>query len=394
MSNILQVCLYNTEAESSAPLRAQITSLNFVRLVAEAKSPEQLAGMLHEAGINLIFFHLDPDQASALEVVDQVATRFPEIALIGISHVTAPDAILATIRAGCDQFVCEPIDSVDLATAVSRVASKRLLTRSKSRRICVVGASGGAGTTSIACNLAMEVAHLTDKPCGLVDMDFQFGDAAINFDCDPKYTFYDLAESGGHVDRTVLAGVLTSLPCQVHLLARPDKVEQCEAINADVVHHTLDLMATVYETTIVDLPRHVDPSITAALGQADLIIIVCQLLVPSIRNVNRYREMLLRLGIPEERIEVVVNRGDSSGGRITSKDLEETIGKPIFASIPNDYQFVSRSLDFGRPIAAIDRGNPVRAAIGKMGRRILGDAVQESGKTGARRGLLGRLLAK
>jgi pilus assembly protein CpaE len=100
------------------------------------------------------------------------------------------------------------------------------------------------------------------------------------------------------------------------------------------------------------------------------------------------------MGVPEERIEVVINRSDGKSGRLTERDVEETLKKPVFAIIPNDYQFVARSIDFGRPIAALDRNSPVRAAIRKMARKIVtGPAVKPPEKE-ARKGLFSRLLSK
>ena len=145
---------------------------------------------------------------------------------------------------------------------------------------------------------------------------------------------------------------------------------------------------------MVDLPCLIFPCSFAALSLAELILIVCQLLVPSIRNTNRFFESLVKMGIPAEHIEVVVNRGDSSGGRITIKDLESLIKKPVYACIPNDYRFVAESLDIGQPIASTDLNNPVRREIRRMAGRIVGSAGTGAAEGGARRGLLGRLLSK
>jgi len=396
MSNLLHVCIYNTDPEASKMLQTQIGNLNFVRLVAEVDNPDELANLLHRATINLIFFHLDPDPDPVVAVIDQVSTKFPELALIAISHRSGPEAILAPMRAGCDQFVCEPIEPADLANAVSRVASRRLFSNTKSRCICVMGASGGNGTTSIACNLAMEIGNLVDRECALVDLDLQFGDVALNFDSEPRYTIHDLAESGHELDRAVLSSTITTLPCKVALLARPDTIEQAEAITPDVIHRVLELMTLTYENVVVDVPGNFEPRTIAALGQADLILIVCQLMVPSLRNAKRLMDALTHLGVPRERIEVVINRGDGKSGRITEADVESTMKKKVFAVIPNDFQFVARSIDFGRPIAAIDRNSPVRTAIRKIARK----AVTERNHTASsepkeeKKGLISRLLSK
>ncbi|MFQ5591966.1 MAG: CpaE family protein [Phycisphaerae bacterium] len=394
MSTILQVCLYNTDAEASSELRKHIEALNFVRLVAEVSTAEALASTLTESHVNLVFFHLDPSPSAVLELIDDVSARFPELAMIALSHETGPAAILGPIRAGCDQFVCEPIDHSDLAAAVGRVASKRLFSQGKSRCICVTGATGGSGATSIACNLAMEIAHVTDAKCALVDLNLQFGDVALSFDCETNYTFFHLAQAGADLDRAVMESILKELPCNVSLLARPETLDQQENITPDTVHHAIELLTNMFENIVVDMPRRIDACTFAAASQADLVLIICQLLVPNIRNAKRYHDALVYAGIPEERIQLVVNRVDSSGGRITKKDLEELTKKPVYASIPNDYQFVARSLDFGRPVAAQDRTSAVRTAIRKMAQQVTSDATAKPGKEHGRRGFLSRLLAK
>ena len=394
MSNLLHVCLYNIDPAASKELKSQISALNFVRFVAEVSRPDDLAKLLHDSPVNLVFFHLDPDPPSVLDVIDQVSARFQGLALIAISHDTAPDAILAPMRAGCDQFVCEPIDADDLGNAVARVASRRLLSTTKSRCICVVGASGGVGATSIACNLALEIGNVTDRDCGLVDLDLQFGNVAVNFDADPKYSIYDLAASGGELDRAILTSTLTALSCKVSLLTRPEAIEQCEPVTPELIQHVLELMCDVFENVVVDVPGHFEPQTMAAITRADLILIVCQMLVPSIRNAQRLSDALQRFGIPGDRIEVIVNRSDGRSGRLSEKDIEETIKKPAFAYVPNDYQFVARSIDVGRPIAALDQNNPVRSAIRKIAKRVVSGGSAPAEIKDARRGLLGRLLSR
>ena len=393
MSNLLHVCLYNTDPAASEELVAAIHGLNFVRLVGEASTPEELASAIHQANVNLVFFHLDPKPAAVIGVIDQVATRHPDVAMIALSHKTGPEAILAPLRAGCDQFVCEPIDQADLASAVGRVASKRLSAHPHSRCICVTGASGGTGATSIACNLALEIALATDRTCALVDLDDQFGDVALYYDCEPKYTIYDLIVNDGELDRAILSSTLTHLPCNVAVLARPRLLEQCELVTADAVHRVVESLMRHYENIVIDVPNRLSPASSAAMSLADPVLIVCQLLVPSLRNAKRYHDALKLIGIPDSRIESVVNRSDGRTGRVTAKDLEETIGKPIFASVPNDYQFVARSIDFGRPVASLDRSSPVRAAIRDMAQKLTANPA-DAAAAGGRRGFLSRLLAK
>lgn len=394
MSNLLRACVYNLDAEFSEELHHVISDLRFIRIAAEPDTPEALAAQLQQSDINIIFFHLDPDPAAVCEVIEQVSTCSPEVAMIAISGNSTPQAILAPMRAGCDQFVCKPIDPADLSSAVARIASKRLTSEHTSRCICVTGAAGGVGATSIAANLALELGSITGKPCALVDMDFQFGDLAVNFDCAPQFTFFDLATAGAGLDESILLRSLTELPGNVSLLARPSDIQQCDSIGPETIHRVVELLGRCFTNIVIDVPTGLTASNMAAFSQADHVLIVCQLIVPAIRNTKRFHDALIQEGVPEGHIGVIVNRGDASGGRVTMKDIEDILKKPPFASVPNDYAFVARSLDFGQPIAAVEKQNPVRSAIRNIAQRVLGDADESANMTRPRKGFLGRLLSK
>ena len=373
MTGFRRACLYNLDATSSERLRQQITSDDLLRLVKEVRSPEDLAAVIRGREVNLVLFNLDPEPGPVLEVIDQVSVRYPELALIGVSRPPSPDAILAATRAGCDQFLCEPIDPAELAEALGRIASKGRLSRKVGRCICVTGASGGSGATSIACGLALETGRLTDSPCALVDLELQFGTVAVTFDCEPDYSLYDLAEeqADGELDRWVVEEAMTALPCNVSILPRPETVRQQKAVTPEVIRRVMDLLTAVYENVVVDLPRRIDPCTVAVLEQADLVLVVCQLLVPSVGNAGRYCDMVAQVGVPRKRLEVVVNRYDGSDGLVAIADVEQAIQKPVFARIPNDFQVVSQFLNLGQPTAALDENNPIRAALQAMGRQIV-----------------------
>ena len=85
---------------------------------------------------------------------------------------------------------------------------------------------------------------------------------------------------------------------------------------------------------------------------ADVILLVAQLELTSLRNVVR---MLLTLGGEDgigEKVKVVINRvgAESREGDISLKKAEETIGKPIFWQVPNDAKAMMRLAPPGVPL--------------------------------------------
>lgn len=397
MKRSLRLCLYNTEPGSSRALREALGGLNYVHLEVEVSTSQELAHALSATEIGLVFFHLDPDAAAVIELIDKVATERPDLALMAASDNRDPNIILSAMRAGCAQFVCEPIEPADLASAVWRAAAQHLGALGKTRVISVFGASGGAGVTTIACNLAMEIGDLTETQCALADMDFQFGNVATNFDCIPKYTILDLAEAGDNLDQDLLSAAVVDLPCRVSVLARPPLPEQLDAMSPEVIDRAIHLLTTAYENVIIDLPRLLDAHTFTALERTDTVLLVCQLSVVSIRNARRALEALLRTGIPEHKIEVILNRFDGKSGCVAQADLERTLKKSIYAAIPNNYRLVTQSLDLGRPLASLDGKNPVRVAMRELAEKLLAaseanPADSSGGKNS--KGVLRRLFSK
>jgi pilus assembly protein CpaE len=98
---------------------------------------------------------------------------------------------------------------------------------------------------------------------------------------------------------------------------------------------------------------------------ADVILLVAQLELSSLRNVVR---MLLTLGAEEglsDKVKVIMNRvgSDFMEGDISLKKAEETIGKPIFWQIPNDAKAMIGSRNAGVPLIQFAPKSKVHSSL-------------------------------
>ena len=78
------------------------------------------------------------------------------------------------------------------------------------RIVTVFSPKGGTGKTVTATNLAAAFAKYEQKRTLLLDLDLQFGDAAIMLGIEPEKTIYDLVVAPGELDSEKLAGYTTS----------------------------------------------------------------------------------------------------------------------------------------------------------------------------------------
>ena len=391
MADTLRICLFDPDGQRGDDFRAPFGEVGGVVIVAEPASWDDLREWIKHSNIDLVVINLDSNGDNGLEIVEQVGQLAPGCGIIGVSENTQPAHIISAMRAGCSQFVSWPVDREDLTSAVQRIHVTRHVATASSKRICVVGSSGGAGATMIACNLAMELGHLSDRHTALIDLNLEFGDVGCAFDCTPKYSVADVCKAGIEPDRLLLSTAMHELPCNVSILPRPEKIGQAREVTPDGVEMLLRVVAEVHPYVVVDLPRAYSFLSAAALRDADQVLVVTQLGVPFIRNATRIYQCLLEMGADEERIDVVINRCKANFERISPDEVESHFGRPVFAMIPNDYRRVQTALDFGHPIMADSPTSPARVAIQEMARAIASDEAGERRATGTPQGLFGRL---
>ena len=154
-------------------------------------------------------FAADPDVV--LLWVDDVARARVDLSEVR-KHTSAPAILVASSAtpdlleaAGrmevADVIVAgQPIESV--AFAITKAAHFKASVPqaqapshapSKGRIITVFSPKGGTGKTAVSTNLAVALAHQQGLETLLVDLDLQFGDAALTLGLEPAKTLYDLA---------------------------------------------------------------------------------------------------------------------------------------------------------------------------------------------------------
>lgn len=387
MAATIRICIYNPDAKSDNFLRIAFLEQDGTQIVDECTDWQPLQEHLRMRAADIVAVNFDADEFErGLLMVERIIELTPDVGVIGFSKESAPERIIAAMRAGCAQFVRVPIDLNDLREAVRRLYKTRLPTTTGCQRICVVGSSGGAGTTTIACNLALELAAHTQRRCGMVDMNLQFGDVACAFDVQPRHTIADICRPGIDIDRTLVETVLEELPCKVSVLARPEKIEESHEVNAESIYELYHCLEQIFPFVVVDLPRSFGASTMATLDGADHVLLVSQLAVPFLRNAQRMYEYLVDVGANEERIHLVLNRCKATHERISPDDVEKQFGKPVFAVVPNDYKHIGASRDLGHPLMSDAPNSPARLAIAEMAKALTTPDGMEAATTASANG--------
>jgi len=123
-------------------------------------------------------------------------------------------------------------------------------------------------------------------------------------------------------------------------------------IHEEHLQRAITLLRASYTHLILDLSKSFSVTDLTAMRLADVILLVTQLELSSLRNAVR---ILMTMGTEEglgDRVKVVLNRlgAEYQGGDISVKKAEEILGKPIYWQVPNDAKAMVGSRNAGVPL--------------------------------------------
>ena len=341
MSNVLRLAIVDPSDSSREALKKLLLGLDIVWLEAECSRYEFFADVVDQTQPDLGIINIDGDPEKAIQLMERVTEACPSCSLLVVSSSNDGQIILKAMRAGAKEFLTQPVSGEDLVAALHRIGSQQLgATKGKTLAgsvVAVAGATGGAGCTSLAVNLGCAMAANPAHTVALVDLDLALGDADVFLDSIPDYTLADVAQNVTRLDFSLLKRSLTKHSSGLYLLPRPVQLQDCEIVAQEDLQRVFGLLKATFSHLILDLSKGFSSTDMLALGAADHILMVTQLDLPCLRNVVRLMSSLREYEGLEEKVKIVVNRA-GMGAQISLKKAQETIGREVYAQIPNDYR--------------------------------------------------------
>ncbi len=166
------------------------------------------------------------------------------------------------------------------------------------RIITVFSPKGGTGKTVIATNIAAALAKDDGRRTLLLDLDLQFGDAAIMLGIEPEKTIFDFVNAPGELDPDKLAGYTTRHKSGLDILPAPLRPEDAELVTEAKLGRLIEVARACYDAIIVDTSPFFHGPMLATLDRTDELLLVCSLDVPTLKNVRLALGTLEMLSFP------------------------------------------------------------------------------------------------
>ena len=358
--------------------------LGFGEVLAFLRQPESDA-------MEFFALAMDKEDEDNLVLMSEIITHAKErnIKVILIAEDVTPASLHSLLRNGADEFVPYPLPEGELAQAIERVRAPEIpvvtqqaapILQSGSQKngavLAVHGLAGGTGATTLAVNLAWELATVagdTSPSVCLLDFDLQFGAVSTFLDLPRRDVVYEMLSDTESMDEESFAQSLLTYQDKMEVLTAPADMLPLDLISPEDIGRVIAMARSHFDYVVIDMPSTLVQWSETVLQEAHVYFATLELDMRSAQNTLRFKRALQSEELPVEKLRYAVNRAPKFtdlSGKTRIKRMSENLDISIELQLPDGGKPVSQGGDHGLPLAMTAPKNPLRKEIAKLAASI------------------------
>lgn len=297
----------------------------------------------------------NPD--AKLDFIGDVSRNIHNCKILVLSDSPSVELIVRVMRAGAKEFLALPLIKTEFIDALSRINESLYCAPKKNTKckiISIFSNKGGIGKTSIASNLALELAKITKENVALLDLNFQLGDITTFMDLKPSFNISYMLENLDKMNDDFLLSTMEKYKStSLYVLADPPFFKQAADILPEHITKLFSMLKKTFSYIVVDAESSFDAKNIAALTESDLVFLVTIANLPALRNSQRCLELFERLGFDKNKTQILLNRY-MENDEVSIDDIENVLERKVYWKIPNNYFTMMSSINKGIPVSDIN----------------------------------------
>lgn len=351
-------------------------------------------GQPDAADLECLVIAMTEEDESDLGQIGEVITtaKAHDIRTLLVTENVSPAALHELLRLGALDFVPYPLNEGALHDAMAKTRKPaaplalaepeapaetprpdpKPTMQSQAAIFAVQALAGGTGASTLACNLAWELATVDKKApptvC-LMDFNLQSGSISTYLDLPRREIVIELLQDAQTMDVEAFKQALVSYDGKLSVFTAPPEIMPLDIIGPEEMEAILNLAAQCFDIVVIDMPSTVVMWTETVLNRADVYFATLELDMRSAQNAMRFIKALQSEDLPLEKLNFVLNRAPGMtdlNGKGRAKRLAESLGVTIATNLPDGGKQVAQSGDHGQPIAETAKKNALRKEINKL----------------------------
>ncbi len=322
---------------------------------------------------NLLIVETKLSGPAALAELDRLAEVCdPATKVVVIGRTNDVELYRELMRRGASEYLIAPVEPLQLIEVVSGL----YLDPGASpigRVVAVVGARGGAGSSTVAHNLGWCIAEELHINTTIVDLDLPFGTVGLDFNDEASQGVADALSAPERLDDVLLDRLLLKRGDHLSLFTAPAALEREYDATPEAYEAVVDAVRQTTPCVVLDMPHGWQPWIKSALLAADDIVIVASPDLTSLRNAKNIIELVKSARPNDVPPRLVINQvGTPKRPEIPAKDFAETMGIDPAAIIGFDAALFGQAANNGQMVIELAPKSPVSEALRRLCRNLTG----------------------
>jgi pilus assembly protein CpaE len=279
------------------------------------------------------------------------------------------------MRRGVSEYLPAPVTVAQMLRCLADLTAQPGAVR-QGHVHAFVGACGGAGSSTVALNMAWLIGQSRKSPVSLIDLDLDFGTAGLNLAIDGARGIAEVLTAGRRLDPQFLDGILHKVDDHLRVLPVSEDGDHPDPA-PEVLDHLIDLAREGAAHVVLDLPAARSAVSRRALVNADHVVVTATPDLAGLRNAKKVVELVRRLRPGADDPLVVLNKtGIARRPEITARDFAAALGVELAATLPFDPRGMAAAVNSGKVYAGSGKGKAAAQALRPLVEALSGHAVK------------------
>lgn len=349
-------------------------------------------------GLEFVAIAVDDEDEPDIELVCSIIrlAKSRDVKVMLIAEDVSPAALHRLLKSGADDFVPYPLPERAFHDSLQRIRTNTPAPSGASAHIsegaeviqtatsdakdrvmfAVQSLSGGTGATTLAVNLAWELANIDKKnppSVCLLDLDLQFGSISTYLDLPRREVIFEILSEAQNMDADAFKQALLSFNQKMSVFTAPAEILPLDIIGPEEVEALLKLARDTFDIVVVDMPTAIVQWTETVMNAADVYFATLELDMRSAQNTMRFIKALQAESLPIDKVHYVLNRAPRSldlSGKSRVKRLADSLSIELKTQLPDGLKQIGQACDHGMPLAEMAKKNPLRKEILKLAKTL------------------------